>query len=382
MSGLPAAYPFITITINESGLIPVAQKSPGVIAIVGKAFVGPNEVTTTAANTPVVIMTPGDVAQFAQGPAANQQTALSNSLTLALEQNPAPSKIYAVRTAENDYASALQSLEAVDDVDFVALANETDITALGALKTHVETLSATGNTQMAVAMLDPTHAKATTYVNDVDTTLEPLKSAVGRMVIVAARGATVDAGTAAMAAIAGYVPQESVVLKPVRGVTMPLASQYSPSEIIGLAQKGINPIISPALMVGGGFYFGDARTYSSDAALQFIDIVRVLDDIDFKLKAGLVGAIGDDRITKSGLTLILSRTEGIMDPMVSAAEIDDYTIDIPLLDILIRPESTWSPGDTNMVTTARANRQITMYVNIVYGPAVHQIQVQLVPGFS
>ncbi len=198
----------------------------------------------------------------------------------------------------------------------------------------------------------------------------------------ARRAARAALQSAARGAIAGYDPQVSVVLKPLGEVTIPLASQYSPSEITGLSEAGINPVVSPALMVGGGFYFGDARVYSSDAALQFVDIVRVLDDIDFRLKAGLVGAVGDDRITKSGLTLLLSRTEGILEPLRNAAEIDDFTIDIPLLDILSRAPSTWTPGDHNLIDSARANRQVVLNVKVVYGPAVHQIQVKLAPSYS
>jgi hypothetical protein len=384
VASLPAAYPFIDVTIDESGLIPVAQRSPGVIAIVGKAFAGATEVTTTAANTPVEIDLADDTTQFGKvtGGVVTTSTALRDSLLLALNQNPRPSKIYAVRTAESDYTSALAALEAADDIDFVALANEIDMTALGALKAHVENASASGNKMIGFAMIDPAHAKSTTYVTDIDAAVSALKSSAGRMVVMAARGATVDVASAAMAAVAGRAPQVSPVLKPIGGVTIPVASQYSPSEITGLSSKGINPVISPALMVGGGFYFADGRTYSSDAALQFIDIVRVLDDLDFKLKAGLVGSIGDDRITKSGLTLLLTRTEGILQPCVTAAEIDDFTIDIPLLDILIRPESTWSPGETATVNNARATRQVDLFVKVIYGPAIHQIRVRLAPSYS
>lgn len=381
---LPAAFPFIDVSIDETGLIPVAQRSPGVIAIVGKAFAGATEITTTAANTPVEIDTADDTAQFGQvtGGVVTQSTALRDSLLIAIKQNPRPAKIYAVRAANGDYVSALQSLEAADDVDFVALANEIDLTALGHLKDHVENASASGNKQIGFAMTDPGRIKATTYVNDVDTAIAALKSSAGRMVVMAARGATADVASAAMAAVAGHAPQVSAVLKPIGGVTIPIASQYSPSEITGLSQRGINPVISPALLAGGGFYFADGRTYSSDAALQFIDIVRVLDDLDFKLKAGLLGSIGDDRVTKGGLTMLLTRTEGILEPCVTTAEIDDFSIDIPLLDILIRPESTWSAGETATVNNARATRQVGMFVKVVYGPAIHQIRVNLAPSYS
>lgn len=385
---IPAAYPYIDVTIDESALIPVATRSAGVIAVVGGAMAGNSEITTTAENTPVVIDTADDTAQFAKvtSGSVSTSTALRDSLLIALEQNPRPHKIYGVRAKVTnntpDYAAALQSLEAADDVDFVALANETDVTALGLLKVHVETASSSGNKQIAVAMVNPTTAKSPTYVHDTDAAVEGLKSSSGRMVMMAARGATVDVACAAMGAIAGFDPQVSLVLKELGQVTIPLASQYSPSEITGLSEAGINPVVSPALIVGGGFFFGDGRLYSSDPALQFIDVVRVLDDLDFRLKAGLIGAVGDDRITKSGLTLLLSRTEGILQPLRDAAEIDDFTIDIPLLDILGRDPSTWTPGDHNLIDGARANRQVVLNVKVVLGPDVHQIQVKAAPSFS
>ena len=43
-----------------------------------------------------------------------------------LAQDPRPSKVYGVRTATNDdYAAALEGLDAADDVTWVCLASET-----------------------------------------------------------------------------------------------------------------------------------------------------------------------------------------------------------------------------------------------------------------
>ena len=117
----------------------------------------------------------------------------------------------------------------------------------------------------------------------------------------AARGSTQDVATAAAAAVAGYDPQVSMVLKKLQGVTLPLTSQYTPSEIVGLSvgngtpgvTGGMNAIIDPVLVPGESLHFADGRTFSTDAALDYIDIVRVLDDIDFRLKAGLIGMVGE-----------------------------------------------------------------------------------------
>jgi hypothetical protein len=315
-------------------------------------------------------------------------TTLYNSLAIAFLQDPQPSKIYGVRVQADDYTAALQSLEAVDDVTFVTLANETAVgvagppaTSLVALKAHCENMSAQGRKRIGVAMVDPSIGKSPTYATNIDQGVSLVRSDLSRMVMIAARGATTDAATAAAATIAGYPPQASTVLKAVNGVTIPDGLAYSPGEIKALSELEIIPLIKSTLIVGEQLRFAEGRTYTTNASLLYIDIVRVLDDIDFRLKAGLIGAVGDARITKAGLTQVKVRTDGILAPLVSSAVIDDYSITIPVLSILQTPQSTWSAGDTNVVTTARANRWVDMYVSVTYGPAMHHLKVTLAPKF-
>ncbi|MBE9110192.1 hypothetical protein IQ273_12295 [Nodosilinea sp. LEGE 07298] len=391
MPPIPAAFPFIEVKIDTSALTPVAQRSPGVIAIVGKSTAG-----DAAANKPFAIDTLDQAAGLFA--AKNRdgtvtETPLYSSLKIAILQDPKPSKIYGVKVDADNYAGALASLEAADDVTFVSLANEVSVgtatvtatgvaaTNLVALKEHVETMSAQGQKRIGVAMVDPTTAKSGTYVDSISTAINSLKSDSSRMVVIAARGATEDAATAAMAAIAGFDPQVSMVLKKVRGFSMPVESQYSPSEIKGLSEAGIIPIIDPALIVGESLHFAEGRCFTTDASLLYIDIVRVLDDIDFRLKAGLIGAIGDARITKSGMTMLKTRVEGILGPLQRSGVIVNYNIDIPVLNILSLPESSWTVTDQAIVQTARANRIVDLFVTVTYGPAVHQLKVTLAPKF-
>jgi hypothetical protein len=389
MSTVPAAYPYIEVNVDTSALQPVAQRSPGVIAIVGASNAG----AAGAGEVHEVDTLDDALSLFASTDPTTHDvipTTLYNSLALALLQNPKPSKIYGVKLAGTDYGPGLSALEGVDDVTFVALANETTVgaasggsaaTDLHALKEHVEEMSAAGQKRIGVAMIDPTVAKTANYFTTISAAVEELRSDSSRMVMIGARGASGDVAAAAMAAIAGYAPQTSIVLKRVQGITMAPDKTYGPSEIKQLSEDGINPLVSPSLIVGGGLYFADGRTFTSDASTLFVDIVRVLDDIDFRLKAGLIGAIGDARITKAGMTLVKARTEGILGPLQRNAEIDDYDVQIPVLDILATPESTWTSSDQNVVSTARANRTVSMLVSITYGPAVHNLSVTLAPKF-
>jgi len=376
---VPIAFPFIEVNIDTSGLAPVAQRSPGVVAVVGDSNAG-----SQPAATPVEVTDAKDAeSKF------GANTTLTKSLDLALLQDPKPSKVYGVKTAAaGDYDAALRSLEAVGDVTFVSLAGEVTIgvagpppTGLMALKAHVENMSAAGQKRIGVAMVDPTKVWSATYVTDVGTDYTPIKSDSSRMVLIAGRGADADVATAAMAAMAGYDPQVSLVLKKIRGVKMPIDKQYSPSEIKALSNLNIIPIIDPELIPGEGLHFAEGRTFTTDMNLLYVDIVRVLDDIDFRLKAGLIAMVGDARITKSGLTKLKVRTEGILEPLERSAVIDKFLVQVPVLDILNTPDSTWTAGDQAIVATARSSRQIELLVSITYGPAVHHLLVKLQPKF-
>ncbi|WP_165226773.1 hypothetical protein [Aquisphaera insulae] len=390
MATVPAAYPFIEVKIDTSALQPVAQRAPGVIAVVGITPDGADG-GTAALNTPFAVDTLAQAAALFAKVADDKtvtETRLYTSLKGAMLQDPKPSKIYGVRV-KDDYAAGLAALEALDDVTFVSLANETSVNMLKELKSHVENMSSQGYKRIGVAMVDPTTARSNTYAKDVTTAVSALQSSASRMVVIAARGAVSDpkagavgdVATAAMAAIAGYEPQVSTVLKRVRGVSIPKGAQYGPTEIKDLSEAGIIPLIQPALIVGGGFYFAEGRTFTTDASLLYIDIVRTLDDIDFRLKAGLIGLIGDARITKPGLILLKSQTEGILGPLQRRAVIDGFSIDIPVLNVLSIPEAARTPTDTTIVTEARANRTVDMFVSVTYGPAVHQLRVTLAPKF-
>jgi hypothetical protein len=282
MATVPVAFPFIEVKIDTSGLTPTAQRSPGVIAIVGKSPDGADG-GTAALHAPQVIDTLDQAAElFAKkNGGVVAETPLYKSVKTALLQDPKPSKIYGVRIKDS-YAAGLAALEAVDDVTFVSLAAETDVGAVAAgpnpatnllaLKSHVESMSAEGNKRIGVAMVNLATPKSNTYVTDVKNAVDALKSDSSRMVVVAARGATSDAATAVMAAIAGFEPHISVVLKRVRDVKMPVQDQYGPSEIKGLSEAGIIPLIDPALIVGEGLHMAEGRTLTTDASLLFIDI--------------------------------------------------------------------------------------------------------------
>jgi hypothetical protein len=383
----PAAFPFIEVNISTKGLQPAAQRSPGVIAVVG---VGGS--TATTENVPTVI---GSVEEATA--AFGATGALTSSLTIALKQNPRASKIYGVRAAAGTppkYAEALSALEGADDVTFVSLAGEADVGGanekLKALLKHVEDSSSAGNKRIGVAMVDPLILKSATpnYVDNVKAKYLSVKSTVSRLVLVAARGAvdandqTADVATAAMSAIAGYAPHISPVLKPIFGLRIPVESQFGASEIKKLSDENIIPIIDPALIPGESLHFAEGRCYTTLADLLYVDTIRMLDQVDFELKAGLIGSVGDARITKAGMLSVKVRTEAILEVLMRNEVIAGYSVQIPVLDVLSIPEAARSPADNKMIADARSTRVVDMIVSITYGPAVHFLKVTLAPKFT
>ncbi|MCM2422904.1 MULTISPECIES: hypothetical protein [unclassified Streptomyces] len=397
-----AEYPYIKVTIDTRGLQPLARRAVGNIAIVGsKGGFGSAE-----ANVPVQI---GSAAEARDMLAKTDGTgAITNggkdvgplyrAVLAALLQNPAPTRVYAVPTADTpveggaadtttpDYSAALTAAEALS-VQFVCLAGETSATQLAKLKDHVETVSKAGDARMGVAMVDPmlTTSAEHTFASAAQTAYGTLKSDSGRMILVAARvrkGADgeppVDVAAAATGAIAGYPPESSVLMKQVSGVRIPLAQQFGGSEIKQLAEAYIIPLIDPELIPGEGLYFGSGRTFNTGgSAPLYVDTVRVVDQIDFMLKAGLIGSIGETRIDRLGLQGLRSRIDGILGPLVTSGVIAAYGIDIPLLPILETEEATRSPGQASTLTAARTERVVEVLLSVTYAGSIHFLDIQL-----
>ncbi|MFG3497643.1 hypothetical protein [Streptomyces sp. NPDC047928] len=396
MTETAAEFPFIKVRINTSGMRPQARRAVGDIAVVGSA----GAFGTATANVPLQIgsvseareqfATQNDKGEFVGGP-------LYHAVRTALLQDPAPSRVFAVKTADEPaaggapdsppvpgYAAALAVVAALP-VQLVCLAGETDVGRLEELKKHVEEVSAAGGARMGVAMVDPALVPASgkTFAQAADETYRPLKSDTSRMILVAARVAkqegkpTADVAAAVTGAIAGHPPHSSVLMKPVNEVRIPLGSQFTGTEIHALTQKFIIPVIDPELIPGEGLYLGSGRCYTTRTERLYVDVVRVLDHIEFLLKAGLIGSIGETRIDRLGMQALRSRIDGILSPLVTSGVITAFTIDIPLLPILEAEEAARTPGQVTTLTTARTERTVEVLLSVTYAGAVHFLDVNL-----
>lgn len=383
---ITAAFPFVEVKIVTDQLTPIARRAPGVLAIVGVTDKG-----LAPKNTPVTVDDLDHAVElFASTDSKGRivTTPLYRAVEAAMLQDPGPSKFYGVRVDTDGHTAGLAALGGVDDVTFVTLAETTDIgkpnppEGLHALRQHVDNISKDGNRRVGVAMVDPTRNKGTDYLTKVAADYNPLRSELSRLVLVAARGATGDAASASAAAIAGFDPGTSIVLKKVRGLSIPPESQYEPGEIKALSELGIVPIIDEKLIPGPSLHFADGRCFTKDESVLWCDLRLLLDDLESRLKAGLIGLIGDVRITRAGLTALKARIEGILGPLKRSQAIDDFLYQNPVHDILLRPQSTWTPTDTSLVEDARRNRALEVYLLIKLGPAIHRLRVVVTPSYS
>src|SRR5262249_37644102 len=145
------------------------------------------------------------------------------------------------------------------------------------------------------------------------------------------------------------------------------------------SEAKITPIIDPAMISGESVHFADGRLFDSDD--KYLDLVRTLDQIEFMLRAGLIGLIGDARITKPGMTLLKTQLDGILGPLKRQAVIDDYPVEIPVLDVLSMPAAARNATDDAIITKARQDRTVDLIVTVFYGPAVSRLLVTLVAKY-
>jgi hypothetical protein len=348
-----------------------AVRAFGNIAIVGDATAGPT-------NTPTPITNPADAAALFPG-------ALGKSIQLAFTQTPGPSLVFGVRTGTGPgWAAALTEVSTLD-VQFVVLAatplDSTSGVANGSvgaiveLERHVVGVSNTGDDgteRMGIAMLAP---------GSTSTSLVTGELANERMIYVA-HNSTDDAAAAVAGTIAGYEPHISPLLKPVNITSAPftaakIATLNGPETFSsGPAGQGVLWLTDPVLIPGRGTYLGEAYT-GNPGGKKYIDIVRTVDDVSFRLKARLIKTIGDLRISRSGLRSLVAQMEAVLDPLVRQEVIEDYDITVPILTLLDKDPDILTVSEVQQITNAQNDRVVEVLAAIDYAGAIHRLALTL-----
>jgi hypothetical protein len=356
-------------------------RATGNLAIIGAAPSG-------ADNVPVQVASPSDAVALFGAPADSD---LTRSIQMAFSQTPGPSQVWGVKSPA-DPAAALTAVENLD-VQFVLIANTAlDNTsggaggAIGKLAAHVVSVSNTGaegKERMGVAMLSKASA---------DPSIVAGALADDRMIYVAHKSHPIevtagnfkdaDAAAAVAGTIAGYPPSISMLLKQVAIDIDPFTSAeidtINGAETFdsGPAGHGVNWLTSPALIPGGGTYLGEGYT-GNPGGKKYIDVQRIIDDTSFKLKARLIRSVGNLRISRSGLRSLVVQMEAVLDPLLAGGVIDNYSIVIPVLDLLDADPAALSAAQLQAIQDAQTDRLVQVLAALDYAGAIQRISITL-----
>jgi hypothetical protein len=352
----------------------------GNIAVIGRVTLPQQPPTDPAqVNVPIDFTDPAEALRRAPGD-------LGKAVELAFAQSPGPSLVSAVRVDEQtpDWKAALDVVANLD-VQLVVLANvalnattgkeDTPEGPLVSLAKHVVSVSETGgdgSQRIGVAMLpkdsaDPTVVKGL-LAND-------------RMVYIAHRS-TQDAAAAVAGTIAGYQPHISLLLKPVN-ITSPSFSQADIEKLNGSeafdsgpAGHGVNWLTSPSIIPGNAVYMGEGYT-GNPGGKKFIDAVRKVDDLNFRINAQLIKTIGNVRISRSGLRALIAQLEALLTPEVQSDVLNGFEVVVPLLALLDKDPATLTAAEAAQIANAEAQRVVQVMVAIDYSGSVHRLFVKL-----
>jgi hypothetical protein len=300
---------------------------------------------------------------------------LGKSVRKCFEQTPGPTTVYAVRTDPAEGANALSNALAEVgklDVQIVALANTSLISntvgkpEITSLSQHVNTVSnigGDGKERIGVAML----------VKDAPAFDPNVLTGISneRMVMVAHKSDE-DAAAAVAGTIAGYEPHISLLLKP---VSLDMDGLFSDSEIDALNTARVNWLTDPTLIPGKGLFMGEGYTLGAD--IPYIDIIRTIDDVSFRLKAQLIRSIGDLRVSRSGLRTLVSQMTAVLEPLKQREVIEGYDVFLPLLVLLDKDPLSLTAAELQQINNAQNDRTVDAIVAVDYAGAIHRLNITL-----
>jgi hypothetical protein len=243
------------------------------------------------------------------------------------------------------------------------------------IKDHVNAASADGFERIGVAMLPNGNSDGT--VNSI--AVVGVGGSITNEERMACFGSTSvdDIAAACAGMIAKFEPWISIILKPLSGVVQ--LTKFTTTELTDLKALQVNAVIDVDIIVGSGLYTVEGFNLAADASRLYIDIIRVIDDISFRLKSGLTNpnTIGTLKINAEGLRTLRSQVRAIMANRERAGEIDSFDVAVPLLAIAAIPTAERTDEQQAELNNAKSTRQVDVDVGIVYSGAMHAITVNL-----
>jgi hypothetical protein len=329
--------------------------------------------------------------------------ALAKSINLALENGALQVWAYSLDPAVEpvDPSPAFADF-ANKQINIVCLSSNSDPDNISALRTHVETCSPNDaggggiRPRIGVAMLpmggiSDANGDITNKFSDWKTEKEatnglpsPMNWSSNRMVFVAANSPD-DIACAAAGVIAGVDPWVSLILKPVNGIGIKgefsdkaIQTYVSPGDS-GLTQPRVIPILHPDFLAGSGPVMGEGFTADGTGQRLYIDIVRTIDDIAFRLKAALTSpqVIGTLRINRPGLRVLSSIVRATLKARVAAGEIDGFAVDIPIQPLTEADPASLTSDQQQQLQQVQNSRQLAFNVLITYAGVIQELLVTL-----
>ncbi|MFD7644500.1 hypothetical protein ACFV4P_28080 [Kitasatospora sp. NPDC059795] len=332
---------------------------------------------TSTGNSPTFGLTLDSAlsADYSAGTKVTQESdsELTSAIRTAFAQTPPPTVVWGVPLVP-DSPKWEDGLTAVDKLDVqIVLLARTPLTSdnsdtLTKLKNHVTADLGDGKERIGVAMLDQ-------GVKTEDLSKLVVAPLIDERMVLIAHKSPNDVAAALAGVIAGCEPHISLLLKPI-SVAMP--DVFSDNEIDAFDQVGVNWITRPVLLPGQALYLGEGYTSDWSHEKKYIDIVRVLDDINFRIKAALIPAIGNVRLSRVGLRTVETVVQAVLSPLVARQVIDGFGVVVPLLTLMDKDPADLTTVEAQEITTARANRSVDMTVEVVYAGAIHRLTIDLV----
>lgn len=356
---------FVNITVDTSGLYPVASRDNGTLAIVG---VGDTSVSGS--------MVPVKLTSYAE---VDTLFPDDSALALAIKSSFAngAAAVWAVDTKVAKTLDAIEdALETLEtkDVQIVVIADTVETDS----DTYISTALAN---HVISSMTDRVGVFMLASGEDVDTmptSISTMKTAGNNRMIAIAHNSDDDVAAAVGGILATIKPWESVVNKAISGVAN--ATDFTTTQMTAFNNAQINFIFDPLYLAGTTNVLRTGYTLGTAAeGINYIDVRRTIDDISYKLKSGLTNpnVIGNLRINRAGIAELIGYITGIMQPCVNSGEIDSFDINIPLAAILAKDIDERTDSEAATLTAARTSRTVSGSVIIEYSGAIHTLNLTL-----
>lgn len=351
---------FVNITVNSFNFYRPNIRDYGTVALVG--------VGSTQGTAPVIL------GSYKEADDLYKDTALGLGCKAALLNGA--SKVIAVDSGTStlvDIGAALDKVMALD-VQVVAIAglHELDDTTYisTALNDHV---TDAGISRIGVFQLANGEDSTT-----MPTAISNLKTANSDRLVGIAHNSNSEVACAVAGLIVSLKPWESPLLKPLTGITQTVG--FTTTQLTGLKNAQINPLVTPTYLSGNSYVLGSDFTLGTAlSGINFLDTRRVIDDISYKLKAGLTdpGIIGTLQINKAGLSVLMLKLGNILQSCIDAGEIEDFQLNFPVLAALSKKVESRSSGEIADIAEARTTRTVKGQVTVVYAGVLHQIDIDV-----